>query len=78
MVNVDVYKDPEHPGEDLLTGLLEALWEVGVGVPGEDGLVVDLVADPLEQEHVVGGGGHCRGFLKKMYVSSIEQQIHCF
>ena len=68
MVNVDVYKDPEHPREDLLAGLLEVLGEVGVGVPREDGLVVDLVADPLEEQDVVGGRGHRRRFLKKVFM----------
>ena len=56
VVDVDVDEDPEHPGQDLLAGLLEVPGEVDVGVAGKDGLVEDLVLDPVEQAVVVVGG----------------------
>ena len=55
MMNVYVHEDPEHARENFLARLLEIFWELHVRVPGEDGLVEDLILDPVKKAVVVVG-----------------------
>lgn len=56
-------KDPEHSGQYFLASLLEVFGEFDVGVSRKNGLVENLVLNPVEEAVVVIGGRQGAGFL---------------
>lgn len=54
MMNVDVDKDTEQPGQDLFTDGNEVLGERNVSLAGEDVFGIDLPFDPVhEVRHIL-------------------------